>query len=29
MPGSFLDTNVIIHFAAADEKADQAEALLK
>lgn len=28
MAGSFLDSNVIIHFAAADEDADRAEELL-
>lgn len=29
MPGSFLDTNIIIHFAGGGRRADRAEALLK
>lgn len=29
MPGSFLDTNIIIHFAGGGVQADRAEALLK
>jgi predicted nucleic acid-binding protein len=29
MPGSFLDTNIVIHFAGGGREADRAEALLK